>query len=90
MTSEEMDEFGPLLRKITAALNKVLHPIKIYACSFGDGVKHVHFLIIPRSDQMPANGAKVLQDVIDDRNWVCQTDEASQLAADVRSILENE
>jgi len=88
MTIEEMEEFGPLLGNVTAALSEVLRPPKIYACSFGDGVRHVHFLVLPRNNQMPADGSKVLQEVIKDGKWVCGVNEASQVAADVRSALQ--
>jgi hypothetical protein len=30
-----------------SAVARALEPAKVYACSFGDGVKHIHFWILP-------------------------------------------
>ena len=87
MRTGEMQEFGPLLRNVTAALSEVLQPPKIYACSFGDGVRHVHFLVLPRTDEMLADGSDVLREVINEGKWACSVDQAIQVASDVRSVL---
>jgi hypothetical protein len=30
----------------------VLKPAKVYVCSFGEGVKHIHFWVLPRPPEM--------------------------------------
>ncbi|NIS79332.1 MAG: HIT domain-containing protein [Anaerolineales bacterium] len=87
LSVEEMLSFAPLLRNVCLALRKVLQPAKIYACSFGDGVKHVHFIIIPRSSEMPPEGSQVLEEVVHDKLWTCMENEAAEVVFNVREEL---
>ena len=52
LTPEEAAALGPVLRATCSAVASVLEPAKVYVCSFGDGVKHVHFWILPRPAEM--------------------------------------
>jgi diadenosine tetraphosphate (Ap4A) HIT family hydrolase len=52
LTPEEAAALGPVLQNTCRALNEVLNPAKVYVCSFGDGVKHIHFWILPRPPEM--------------------------------------
>jgi diadenosine tetraphosphate (Ap4A) HIT family hydrolase len=52
LTPTEALSLGPTLQKTCRALSDVLHPAKIYVCSFGDGVKHIHFWVLPRPADM--------------------------------------
>jgi hypothetical protein len=36
-------------------LAEVLSPEKVYVGSYGDGVRHIHFLVTPRMADMPAS-----------------------------------
>jgi len=86
LTSEEIANLGLLLRDTTKAITEILHPSKIYACSAGEGVKHVHFMIIPRMEGMTI-GADLLNEVIRDQLWTCSIQEASDTAIKVRNQL---
>ena len=52
LTPEEAAALGPLLQVMCQALASALEPAKVYVCSFGDGVKHIHFWILPRPPGM--------------------------------------
>ena len=52
LTPEEAAVLGPVIRTTCLALTEVLRPAKVYVCSFGDGVKHVHFWVLPRPPEM--------------------------------------
>ncbi len=52
LTPEEAAVLGPVMRTTCIALTEVLRTAKVYVCSFGDGVKHVHFWALPRPAEM--------------------------------------
>lgn len=52
LTPAEAAALGPLLRLTCQALTDVLGPAKVYVCSLGDGVKHIHFWLLPRPPDM--------------------------------------
>ena len=45
LTPEEAGALGPVVRATCSALAEVLKPAKVYVCSFGDGVKHIHLWV---------------------------------------------
>jgi diadenosine tetraphosphate (Ap4A) HIT family hydrolase len=50
LTEEESVELGPLLRRVTAAVEEVLRPEQVYVClwSHSGGVPgHIHFVVQP-------------------------------------------
>jgi diadenosine tetraphosphate (Ap4A) HIT family hydrolase len=53
LTREEAEALGPLLRSATRALEQVTAAERIYAVSFNERVRHVHFLLLPRTRDMP-------------------------------------
>ncbi|HEX5370985.1 MAG TPA: HIT family protein [Dehalococcoidia bacterium] len=85
LTTQEASEMGGLLRRATQALTRALQPEKIYVCSFGSGVKHVHFYLIPRSSEMPPEviGVDLLKELSTGR-WACSDEDAAHVAAQVR------
>ena len=52
LTSQEAATLGPVLRNACRVVTNVLQPAKVYVCSFGDGVKHIHFWVLPRPPDM--------------------------------------
>ena len=52
LTPAEAADLGPLIRSTCLALTEVLAPAKVYVCSYGDGVRHVHFWALPRPSEM--------------------------------------
>ena len=87
LTAEEALALGPLLRRLCSAIQHVLRPERVYACSLGEGLRHVHFLLLPRSAGMPENGADVLREVIDEGRWACSLLQAEQAAEAIRAAI---
>ena len=54
LTIEEAETLGPVLQATCAALMDELKPAKVYVCSFGDGIKHIYFWLLPRYPNMRA------------------------------------
>ena len=54
LTVAEAAALGPLLRACVAAIAHVVVSERIYAVSFNERVRHVHFLLLPRTAAMPA------------------------------------
>jgi diadenosine tetraphosphate (Ap4A) HIT family hydrolase len=53
LTREEAQALGPLLHSATRALEQITAAERIYAVSFNERVRHVHFLLLPRTRDMP-------------------------------------
>lgn len=53
LTPEEAQALGPLLRAAVGALERVVRAERIYAVSFNERMRHVHFLLLPRTAAMP-------------------------------------
>ena len=52
LTPEEAAALGPVVQMTCRALSDVLKPAKVYVCSFGDGIKHIHLWVLPRPPEM--------------------------------------
>lgn len=50
ITPAEAAALGPLLHRLTAALEAETRADRIYAALFAEAVRHVHFHLIPRRD----------------------------------------
>jgi diadenosine tetraphosphate (Ap4A) HIT family hydrolase len=53
LTREEAEALGPVLHQAVHALERVVPAERIYAVSFNERVRHVHFLLLPRTAAMP-------------------------------------
>jgi diadenosine tetraphosphate (Ap4A) HIT family hydrolase len=53
LTRAEADSLGPILRAAVQSLERVVVAERIYAVSFNERVRHVHFLLLPRTAAMP-------------------------------------
>jgi diadenosine tetraphosphate (Ap4A) HIT family hydrolase len=53
LTREEAAGLGPVLRSATEAVGRVVVAERIYAVSFNERLRHVHFLLLPRTAAMP-------------------------------------
>lgn len=53
LTVEEAAVLGPLLNSAVRALERVVVSERIYAVSFNERIRHVHFLLLPRTAAMP-------------------------------------
>ena len=53
LTPAEAGALGPVLRAGVRALEQVVAAERIYAVSFNERIRHVHFLLLPRTAAMP-------------------------------------
>jgi diadenosine tetraphosphate (Ap4A) HIT family hydrolase len=53
LTGQEAEALGPLLHATVRALEQVVVAERIYAVSFNERIRHVHFLLLPRTAAMP-------------------------------------
>lgn len=53
LTAAESAALGPLLTACVRALTNVVVSERIYAVSFNERIRHVHFLLLPRTATMP-------------------------------------
>ncbi len=53
LTPAEAESLGPVLRAGVRALERVVVAERIYAVSFNERVRHLHFLLLPRTAAMP-------------------------------------
>ena len=53
LTVTEAAALGPLLRACVGAMTHVVVSERIYAVSFNERIRHVHFLLLPRTAAMP-------------------------------------
>jgi diadenosine tetraphosphate (Ap4A) HIT family hydrolase len=53
LTREEADSLGGILHSAIQALEQVVAAERIYAVSFNERVRHLHFLLLPRTAGMP-------------------------------------
>jgi diadenosine tetraphosphate (Ap4A) HIT family hydrolase len=54
LTPQEAAALGCVIQTTCLAVMEVLQPAKVFVCSFGDRVKHVHFWVLPRPRGMQA------------------------------------
>lgn len=59
LTPEEAAALGSVVRRVCSAACKVVGPERVYVCSWGEGVRHVHFHVIPQPSGMPAGNLPV-------------------------------
>ena len=96
LTPQEAGALGPVMQTTCLALSEVLKPAKVYVCSFGDGVKHIHFWILPRPPEIRPGMHWVFLNLdlrafltrrFGVRRWLCSDDEVADLAAQMRAQM---
>ena len=95
LTSEEAAALGPMLQVTCQGLACVLEPAKVYVCSFGDGVKHIHFWILPRPPGMRPGMHWVMLNLdvratltrLGVKRWLVSDAEMASLAERIRSQI---
>jgi diadenosine tetraphosphate (Ap4A) HIT family hydrolase len=97
LTPEEAAALGPIIQTTCGALAEVVKPAKIYVCSFGDGVKHIHYWVLPRPPEMRPGMHWVmlnldLRSTLTHRfgvmRWVLDDEEVAELTAQVRERMQ--
>lgn len=53
LTPLEAQALGPVLRSALQSMEKVIVAERFYAVSFNERLRHVHFLLLPRTPDMP-------------------------------------
>ncbi|MBD2167951.1 HIT family protein [Calothrix membranacea FACHB-236] len=94
LTLEEANALGPIIQKTCLALSRLMKPAKIHVCSWGEEVKHIHFHVIPRNEDMPVGNLKLLIylrvkklfNQLGFSKWV-STEAAAEMAAKVRDEI---
>jgi diadenosine tetraphosphate (Ap4A) HIT family hydrolase len=96
LTPEEALVLGSLIQSTCSALMSVLKPAKINVCSYGDGVRHIHFWVLPRpaairpgihSVLVNLDMRKVLTRYLGVKKWIVSESEVSRIAKQVRKHL---
>jgi diadenosine tetraphosphate (Ap4A) HIT family hydrolase len=96
LTSEEALALGPLIQSTCSALTDVLNPKKIYVCSYGDGIKHVHFWVLPRLSGMRPGMHSVMFNLdlrrictrfLGIKKWIVSDYDVSMIAKQIRDHL---
>ena len=54
VTRGEWESLGPVLRSAVRAMDGVVTAERIYIVSFNERLRHIHFLLLPRTRDMPA------------------------------------
>lgn len=82
----EATTLGIAVGQLQAAIRTALRPERVYVCSFGEAVRHLHFHLLPRYAEMPAHGPNLVEAFFSER-WRCTDEEAEEAADRVRSAL---
>jgi diadenosine tetraphosphate (Ap4A) HIT family hydrolase len=85
LTLSEHASLGEAMSRTTKALRDVMAPERLYLASLGESVRHVHWLVVPRTAGLPA-GPSLLADMWDGR-WACSDEEAADVASRVRVAI---
>ncbi len=88
LTAAESATLGSLLARASAAMKAALNAQRVYVCSFGESVNHVHFYLVPRYPTMPKDGVEVINMMFSaSRPWACEDREAVVAAEQVRTEM---
>lgn len=55
LTGPEAAALGPLLQRVTWALERAMGPERVYAILLAEAVRHVHFHLVPRGSGIATN-----------------------------------
>jgi diadenosine tetraphosphate (Ap4A) HIT family hydrolase len=80
---EELSAYGPLLKKVYAALKSLTGAERIYQVIFLEGIPHFHAWLVPRREGDEKGVPFIAKDI------VCEQADAEQLAVKLREILED-
>lgn len=81
-SDEEAHTFGPLARRVYAALRSLLGASRLYQVSLMEGVPHFHAWIVPRGPGVIERGVEFLA-----KDLTCTEPAAQDLAARLRQAL---
>lgn len=88
LNQDETLALGPLIEKVSNAVMRALQAERVYLCSFGEVVKHVHLYFVPRYADMPPVGPSILVQMGSGSSpWACDDEAAADAAYRVRAAL---
>lgn len=95
LTSAEALALGPIVRSACVALTEVMEPATVYACSFGDGIKHIHVWLLPRPREMRSGMRSVMLNLslrmwltrIGIRKWLISDEEVTRMSGLLRQRM---
>ncbi|MGB7875856.1 MAG: hypothetical protein WBL25_15855 [Anaerolineales bacterium] len=80
---EELAAYGPLLKKVYAALKSLTGAERVYQVVFLEGIPHFHAWLIPRREGEEKGVPFITKDI------VCEQVDAEKLAQNLREMLED-
>jgi diadenosine tetraphosphate (Ap4A) HIT family hydrolase len=80
---DELATYGPLLKRVYAALKSLTGAERVYQIVFLEGIPHFHAWLVPRRREEEKGMAFLTKDI------VCEQGEAKRLAEDLRKVLES-
>ncbi len=96
LTPREAAALGSVIQMTCRAVMEVLQPAKIFVCSFGEGVGHIHFWVLPRPRGMRPGMHPVVftLDVrtfltrrLGVKRWIVPPGEVAEIAGRVRARM---
>jgi diadenosine tetraphosphate (Ap4A) HIT family hydrolase len=96
LTPREAAALGAVIQAASLAVMDVLQPARVFVCSFGDGVRHVHFWVLPRPSHIPSGMHPVIFHLdmrtsltrwLGIKRWVVPDSEVEQIASQVRERM---
>jgi diadenosine tetraphosphate (Ap4A) HIT family hydrolase len=78
---EELAEYGPLVKKVYAALKSLTGAERVYQVVFLEGIPHFHAWLIPRKEGEEKGMAFLAKDI------VCEQAEAENLSEKLQQVL---
>ncbi|MGD8402999.1 MAG: HIT family protein [Anaerolineales bacterium] len=78
---DELTAYGPLLKKVYAAIRSLTGAERVYQVVFLEGIPHFHAWLIPRREGEEKGMAFLSKDI------VCGQEEAEELAEKMRNAL---
>jgi diadenosine tetraphosphate (Ap4A) HIT family hydrolase len=97
LTPQEAATLGIAIQTTCRAVMEVLQPAKVFVCSFGDGVKHVHFWVLPRPPEMRSGMHPVmfyldvrtfLTRLLGIKHWIVRDSEVEKIADQLRTHIQ--
>jgi len=80
---DELAEYGPLLKRVYAALKSLTGAERVYQVVFLEGIPHFHSWLVPRREGEEKGVPFIAKDII------CELVETEKLAENLREVLED-
>jgi len=60
LTVDELHSMSDIMQRVSKAYELVLQPEKIHFGLYGEGVKHIHWHVTPRTSQLPPSHIRII------------------------------